>query len=350
MYNHIVPADKQLFLASLSICIFLALGLFCTLSQALVFNSDNRELLTENEQIKYYQTGGLDTASNSGSALVIGENCDVAITTAHLLYNSGTGAIKYKHIRFLPNLPSIAHYYEGDVVETGFDDIPESRFPYKGSGRDWAIIRLRKPAFNRCYRIKVKPYKTSCNARISLVGRHRDDMWHKRISTNCRLAEDDNSFEYINGASTVVKHNCDTKGGASGAPLLCEEGSNIYVIGMHYGNNVLKHSGAAKGFVARGQSYRSVAYFNIALLINGDFGKALRKELALSKQRKQPGFSMKTVTALQRILNYLGFDTGPADGIIGEKTISAIKKYQEKNDLDITGVATHSLIHSLLDD
>jgi hypothetical protein len=36
--------------------------------------------------------------------------------------------------------------------------------------------------------------------------------------------------------------------------------------------------------------------------------------------------------------------------MIGEKTISAIKDYQEKNDLDITGVATRSLIHSLLVD
>jgi hypothetical protein len=357
MYKNIAPADKQPFLTFLSLCIFLALGLFCTLSQALVFNSDNRELLTENEQIKYYQTGGIDTVNNSGSALVVGENCDVAITAAHLLHDSATGTRKYKRIRFLPKLPSIAHYYDGDLVETGFDGIPKSSFPYKGSGRDWAIIRLRKSAFNRCHGIKVKPHgikvkpdKTSCNAMINLVGRHSDDIEHKRISKSCWLAEDENPLEYINGASTVVKHNCDTKGGASGAPLLCEEGSNIHVIGIHYGNNYTRHSGSAKGQVARNQSHHSAAYYNIALLIDGDFGKALQMELNLSKQRRKPDLGVEAIIRLQGILNYMGFDAGPADGMIGEKTISAIKDYQEKSDLDITGVATRSLIHSLLVD
>lgn len=348
MYRNIAPTDKQPFFASLNLCIFLALGLFCTLSQALVFNGDNRELLTENEQMKFYQTGGIDTNKNSGSAVVLGDNCDVVITSAHLLYDSATGTGRYKHIKFLPNLPSIAHYYHGDLVETGFDDIPKNRFPYKGGGRDWAIIRLRKPAYNRCYRIKTKPVKMSCNAKINLVGRHNDDMEHKRISKDCRL-EDDDSFEYINGASTVIKHNCDTKSGASGSPLLCEEGSNIYVIGIHFGNNYLKHSGEAKGFGVQDQSYRPIKSYNKALLIDGDFGKALQMELGLSKQRRQPGFSAEVVITLQSILNYLGFGAGPADGIIGEKTISAIKKYQENNELDITGVVTHSLINHLFD-
>ena len=38
----------------------------------------------------------------------------------------------------------------------------------------------------------------------------------------------------------------------------------------------------------------------------------------------------------QRRLNELGFDAGPADGIIGNKTTTAIAQYQESNKLKVT--------------
>jgi len=43
------------------------------------------------------------------------------------------------------------------------------------------------------------------------------------------------------------------------------------------------------------------------------------------------------VKSIQSILNNLGYDAGPADGIMGSKTREAIKLYQQDHDLPVTG-------------
>ena len=41
--------------------------------------------------------------------------------------------------------------------------------------------------------------------------------------------------------------------------------------------------------------------------------------------------------SIQSMLNNLGYDAGPADGIMGSKTREAIKLYQQDHDLPVTG-------------
>lgn len=43
------------------------------------------------------------------------------------------------------------------------------------------------------------------------------------------------------------------------------------------------------------------------------------------------------VKSIQSVLNNLGYDAGPADGIMGSKTRQAIKMYQQDHDLPVTG-------------
>jgi len=43
------------------------------------------------------------------------------------------------------------------------------------------------------------------------------------------------------------------------------------------------------------------------------------------------------VKSIQNVLNNLGYDAGPADGIMGPKTREAIKLYQQDHDLPVTG-------------
>ena len=43
------------------------------------------------------------------------------------------------------------------------------------------------------------------------------------------------------------------------------------------------------------------------------------------------------VKSIQNVLNNLGYDAGPADGIMGPKTREAIKLYQRDHDLPVTG-------------
>ena len=53
------------------------------------------------------------------------------------------------------------------------------------------------------------------------------------------------------------------------------------------------------------------------------------------------------VTALQEMLNGLGFESGKADGIYGPKTEAAVKRFQEANSLTVDGIAGEQTLTTL---
>jgi localization factor PodJL len=57
----------------------------------------------------------------------------------------------------------------------------------------------------------------------------------------------------------------------------------------------------------------------------------------------------ETVTLVQKLLAERGYDPGPADGLLGWKTIEAISLFQEQAGLPRTGEVDSSLIAALQD-
>jgi membrane-bound lytic murein transglycosylase B len=51
---------------------------------------------------------------------------------------------------------------------------------------------------------------------------------------------------------------------------------------------------------------------------------------------------------LQEDLTVLGYDAGKADGLIGNRTRAAIRRYQKANDLPPDGFATLDLYYRIL--
>ncbi len=54
-----------------------------------------------------------------------------------------------------------------------------------------------------------------------------------------------------------------------------------------------------------------------------------------------------TIKIVQASLNANGFNCGSADGIVGEKTRSAIESFQTENGLEVTGIITQELLSEL---
>lgn len=76
------------------------------------------------------------------------------------------------------------------------------------------------------------------------------------------------------------------------------------------------------------------------------FGKPACPGFALSEwiEQHRSGYKQKktipkTVKNLQKCLNDLGYECGKVDGIIGVKTLAAIRKFQAANRLHIDGIA-----------
>ncbi|MDF2801355.1 MAG: hypothetical protein K0S61_1258 [Anaerocolumna sp.] len=61
----------------------------------------------------------------------------------------------------------------------------------------------------------------------------------------------------------------------------------------------------------------------------------------------QAAYSKDTVYAVQKALNDNGYDCGTPDGVVGNNTKKAIKKYQKDNELKVTGTINKTLLKLL---
>jgi peptidoglycan hydrolase-like protein with peptidoglycan-binding domain len=73
---------------------------------------------------------------------------------------------------------------------------------------------------------------------------------------------------------------------------------------------------------------------------NPHFDQPLRMIVTLRKPENER-------KALQRLLNEMGFNAGPVDGVVGRKTRAAIELFQESHDLLITGKMTDGLMQKV---
>jgi hypothetical protein len=55
-----------------------------------------------------------------------------------------------------------------------------------------------------------------------------------------------------------------------------------------------------------------------------------------------------SVEIVQKMLNRLGYDLGRADGVLGEKTKNAIRRFEATHGMDISGAISDDLIDSLI--
>ena len=72
-----------------------------------------------------------------------------------------------------------------------------------------------------------------------------------------------------------------------------------------------------------------------------------RPALRASFGADEHGLTLDDRKALQKSLTRAGFDTGEADGVLGDKTYAAIKAYQQSYGLQVTGMPSKALLAML---
>lgn len=96
---------------------------------------------------------------------------------------------------------------------------------------------------------------------------------------------------------------------------------------------------------------RTLKLISICLILIFTFSIASSAVFAASKPTLRKGMSGAAVKTLQQNLKKLGFFSGDATGYFGDVTLAAVKKFQKKYNLPVTGVVatlTHNKIDSLL--
>lgn len=90
-----------------------------------------------------------------------------------------------------------------------------------------------------------------------------------------------------------------------------------------------------------------------AILRDGLAVRLTQEQIAEARRRAAPGNAATDreardlIAAIQRELNRLGYRTGVPDGIAGNRTRTAIERFQRESGLDVTGMATDQLLDRL---
>ena len=79
-----------------------------------------------------------------------------------------------------------------------------------------------------------------------------------------------------------------------------------------------------------------------------DLGPAVSNAMAVSASEKIADLELPIqISEIQRLLAKLDFRPGPPDGVLGHRTVNAIRLYQKFSGLEITGHATPELLSDL---
>lgn len=165
------------------------------------------------------------------------------LTAAHCLFNPRTR-------RYFP--PSALHFllgyaggdYEGEGtgtqirVASGYDP----RQPLKTLGRDWALVRVDAALGTPDRILRIRPTQPEPGARVMIGGYSQDHRQLLTADPTCRII----GAARDAAGDPVLRHDCAATRGASGAPVLVQDGAGWGIGGI----DVAAEKGAAAGIVA----------------------------------------------------------------------------------------------------
>ena len=141
-------------------------------------------------------------------------------------------------------------------------------------------------------------------------------------------------------------NNWDAKGEIAFLPecICCVFTGDMGHTGLYVGGGRVLHcSGEVKDDTLSGRDWQKWAIpkglytpDELAKLVKGDFTRMLKK-----------GMKGEDVRTMQVYLNALGYNCGTADGIFGNKTVEAVKAFQEAEGLTVDGIAGTQTLETL---
>jgi hypothetical protein len=216
------------------------------------------------------------------TGFLMGENCDVVVsaghaaiywkTLAHKGWKKGElragGAFKFS---LQPESPG--GWENMHLVSSGF----RRRDQLEQDQHDWSIFRLESPALRQCVSLPFDGYKTACRGSLLMPGFHFDRPGVRLLDASCEVKGG------LNGR--LIVHDCDSKDGSSGAPLLCSYRGESRFIGINVSGLTERDYVGPGTFGQRGRDFNYRRHKNYAVAIHGEFLRALDIELRASTVR-----------------------------------------------------------------
>lgn len=330
--------------------------------QVAVFGVDDRRIMPKGRHRLRDRIGVLSHRGTGQycTAFCVGRN--VIATAGHCILGTASGRAagfaKFEFHRDSGRGQSparIAGWRNGTTalnIVTGADRL-NTRPPINASA-DWALIRLDRDAcpagglaISNFTRSAIE--ERASNGRVYHVSYHRDIRnWRLAESRRCGvMAETPRSPRPqieadFTGAENLLLHTCDTEAASSGSPLLVEGPSGPEVIGINVGTYVRSRIVTHDGEVIERLSSETVA--NTALVAS-----QLIANLNVL-ERTTPVAHRYEIERIQAALAARGHFAGALDGRYGPLTRAAIRAFESKSGMFVTGLATRELLAKLMND
>jgi Putative peptidoglycan binding domain/Trypsin-like peptidase domain len=284
---------------------------------------------------------------------------DVIATASHCLHGTGNErparvadfwfARNFDAVRDYARVGGYANGGAAQHVMAGATSL--SVRPPIDAGRDWALIRLARPACAKgVLPVRVLPIDeilSEANAQhVFQIAYHRDfTPWKPAYSRPCGVAKsfeaaswDQISHDFAEPQSLIL-HTCDTGGASSGSPILLETETGPEVIGINVGTYVQSKVLMQEGKVKQRLKADTVTNTGVASVAFAAKLEAFQQAVILS--------SAAEVRELQGLMKQRDLYSGPVDGIYSAVLKQAIEAYEKAEGLQVTGLATVALLQRL---
>jgi len=282
---------------------------------------------------------------------------DVVMTAAHCLYRtSGEKPLQLNDLSFKLHGTTqgvrIAGAGDGGSeanVNSGSSSL--SVRPPIDATRDWAMVRLAKPACKSgALKISAKPVqevmKLADKGRVFNIAYHRDlPKWQPMLGTGCAVKRDYTDADWatikrdFNNPDQLLLHTCDTGAASSGSPLLVDGADGPEVVGINVGTYVQSKVIMLNGEVLH--RFKSDDVANTGVNAQA-FSPRLADFLIADTMT-----SRKQIKDLQDALAARTLYRGPRDGRYCPALKLAIEGYQRAAHMPVTGLATVSLLEAI---
>jgi hypothetical protein len=217
--------------------------------------------------------------------------------------------------------------------------------------RDWALVRLAKPACSKgVLPVRAMPTEQvlseAAAKRVFQIAYHRDfTPWRLAYSKPCAVQRNFEGADWatiaqdFNEPGQVLLHTCDTGGASSGSPMLLETPTGPEVIGINVGSYIQSKVIMQNGKVTKRFKADTVANTGVSALAFAAKLDLFRQAVILTTPAQ--------LRELQAALKQRQFYTGEVSGQYGPALREAIEAYERAQGLTVTGLATQALLKRL---
>jgi protease YdgD len=229
-----------------------------------------------------------------------------------------------------------------------------SQEPPLSAPRDWALVKLDRPICRFGFldvesQTAPELIAAARDGRVFQIAYHWDwRHWQLAYGGPCAISRDYNQIrwrfisQHFSNPQDLILHDCDTGGASSGSPLLIKTPKGVAVVGINVGTYTRTRILLRYGRVVKRLKPDVIANTGV---MGAAFAHVIPKlDSSQIVERRED------IKKMQTALHARGLFSAVTDGDYGRATRTAIRIFEQSNNMPVTGLPTMALYSRLMDE